>query len=151
MLSIDTNILLYAYAKDSPEHEAARSFVRESGGRDDVVISEWVLVELYNLLRNPAVFEAPLSAPRAAAVVQSYRRHPRWGLVAFPNGPTSLHDELWASAAGRSFPRRRIFDARMALCLRECGVSAFATSNVEDFRDFGFDRVWNPLSVAVQR
>jgi toxin-antitoxin system PIN domain toxin len=146
MLSIDTNLLLYAFAKECPEHEPAAEFVRDMAQRDDVVISEWVLVELYNLLRNPAVFASPLTPAEAVAVVQAYRRHPRWGLVSFPAAPTELHDALWTQAAQRAFPRRRVFDARMAMCLRACGVRSFATSNVKDFGAFGFDRVWNPLS-----
>lgn len=148
MLSIDTNILLYAFAAGSKEHEAARGFVHSVRERDDVVLSEWVLVELYNLLRNAAVFASPLSAPEAAAVVQTWRRHPRWGVVGFPPGHTDIHETLWSYAAGADFPRRRVFDARMALCLRGCGVQSFATANVRDFGGFGFDRVWNPLDPA---
>jgi hypothetical protein len=52
---------------------------------------------------------------------------------------------LWQLAAGESFPRRRIYDGRLALTLRRHGVSDFATTNVKDFEAFGFRRVWNPL------
>ncbi len=42
---------------------------------------ELVLVELYGLLRNPAVLAEPLAAHAAVAFVQTLREHPRWELV----------------------------------------------------------------------
>ena len=145
MQSVDTNILLYAYAADSPFHAPAADFLSELSGKRDVVISEWVLVELYNLLRNPAVVKKPLSAEDATDVIEAYRQHPHWGLVAWPEKTHDLHDQLWAMASRRDFARRRIFDARLALCLRACGVTSFATANVKDFQGFGFRKVWSPV------
>jgi hypothetical protein len=42
-----------------------------------------------------------------------------------------------------------VFDARLALTLRHHGVSEFATANIKDSAGFGFDRVWNPLTVEA--
>jgi hypothetical protein len=50
-----------------------------------------------------------------------------------------------ALVSRKSFARRRIYDARLALSLLRQGVTAFATANVKDFEEFGFNRVWNPL------
>ena len=41
---------------------------------------------------------------------------------------------------------RRIYDARLALCLLAHGVREFATVNVKDFAGLGFRRVFNPLA-----
>ena len=57
-----------------------------------------------------------------------------------------LAEPLWRAAASPQFPRRRIYDARLALTLRHHGVTEFATANVKDFEGFGFTRVWNPLA-----
>jgi predicted nucleic acid-binding protein len=119
--------------------------VEELWRRDDVVISELVLVELYTLLRNPVVVEHPLSGRDAVAVIDKYRRHPRWRLEGFPPDSSRLHEALWGLAAGARFGRRRIFDARLALSLLQHGVRDFATANVRDFEGFGFRRVWCPL------
>jgi predicted nucleic acid-binding protein len=81
MLSIDTNILLPAVDSGDTDHLAAAAFLRSMQGRDDVVISEFILLELYGLLRNPAVMGSPLSAVSAAAVCEAFRAHPRWQLV----------------------------------------------------------------------
>lgn len=146
MISIDANILLYSYVAASPFHEAAGSFVEELSQRDDVALSEFVLTEFYLLLRNPAVITRPLDAAAAAAVINNYRKHPRWKTLGFPPRSRELHDELWKQAASRDFARRRIYDTRMALCLIAFGVTDFATLNLKDFQNMGFQRVWNPLT-----
>ncbi len=145
MLSVDTNLLFYAYAEDRPEHEAALEWMNALIARKDIVISEFVLLEFYNLLRNQAVLKHPLTAMAATEVIQTYRRHPYWKVLGLPANGQRLHDELWQYAATAGLARRRVFDARIALSLTHQGVRSFATANVKDFEGFGFDRVWNPL------
>src|SRR6266403_1655607 len=43
MISIDANLLLYAYNEDSPRHKSALTFLTGLAVRDDVAISELVL------------------------------------------------------------------------------------------------------------
>ena len=52
----------------------ASAFIRELSMRDDVVISEFILLEMYLLLRNPAVLTKPLDAAHAVNVCACYRR-----------------------------------------------------------------------------
>jgi len=145
MLSVDTNLLVYSYSEAAPEHEAARQFIESLSLREDVVLSEFVLTELYLLLRNPAVLANPLTAPEAVEVIQNYREHPRWKIFGFPPESRELHADLWQRVAAPGFARRRIYDTRTALSLRAFGVTEFATANVKDFEGFGFEKVWNPL------
>jgi predicted nucleic acid-binding protein len=56
-------------------------------------------------------------------------------------------DGVWEKAKADGFPFRRIIDLRLALTLKQHGVTEFATSNEKDFADAGFERVWNPLVV----
>ncbi|BBY06256.1 type II toxin-antitoxin system VapC family toxin [Mycobacterium noviomagense] len=141
MLSIDTNLLLYAQNQDCPEHAAAAAFLVEYAGRTDVAICELVLMELYQLLRNPAVVTRPLDGPDAVEICQTFRRNRRWALI--ENAP--VMNEVWVLAATPGIARRRLFDARLALTLRHHGVDEFATRNINDFSDFGFSRVWDPI------
>lgn len=72
MISIDTNILFPLVVEDHPQHTQAAAFAESLGARSDVAISELILLELYNLLRNSAVMAQPLSAsvisaPRSGA------------------------------------------------------------------------------------
>lgn len=145
MTSIDANILLYSFAVASPFHLPAQRFLGELSDREDVALSEFVLAEFYLLLRNPAVLKNPLDAPAAAAVIASYRKHPRWKTLGFPPRSRELHDALWKLAAARDFARRRIYDTRTALSLTAFGVTDFATLNLKDFQGMGFKKVWNPL------
>ena len=147
MLSIDTNLLFFAYAKDRPEHLAAWQWMMEQRQREDVAISEFILVEFYRLLRNPAVMQRPLGAAEAVKVLSHYRRHPRWKLLGFTTRSQHLHDELFQVMARNDIAYRRIYDTRTALTLRHHGVTEFATTNVKDFKEFHFARVWNPVEL----
>lgn len=144
MISIDTNLLLYSLNRDCPEHERARSFVQQCSGRSDVAIAELVLLELYVLLRNPAVVAHPLGAAEAAQACRPLRTHPRWALI--ENAPVMAR--VWEIAAAPECPRRRVFDARIGLTLLHHGVSELATRNVKDFEGLGFERVFDPLANA---
>jgi uncharacterized protein len=119
--------------------------------RDDVAVSELVLVEFYTLLRSPAVLRHPLDAADAVLAVQSYRRHPRWTLLGFDPDNVGLHDELWTLAGRTPSSRGGASTMRLALSLRRQGIKEFATANVADFEDFGFERVWNPLEPPADR
>lgn len=146
MISIDTNILLPAVETGNSHHAAAAAFLESLQDREDVVISELILLELYGLIRNPAVLAKPLSADTAVDVCESFRQHPRWQVVGFPPDSRQFHDIFWPRLRAKDFARRRAFDWRAALSLRQQGVTEFATVNEKDFRGFGFVRVWNPLS-----
>jgi len=52
MLSLSTNILLPAVETRNAARAVSARFLNELHGRDDVVLSELVLLELYVLLRN---------------------------------------------------------------------------------------------------
>jgi uncharacterized protein len=138
MLSVDTNILLPAVEVENADHEAAATFLGSLQNRDDVVVSEFILLELYGLLRNPAVLAKPLSAPKAAEVCKAFRAHPRWQVIGFPPDSRDFHDQLWTHL--------RAYDLRTALSMVRNGVTEFATVNVKDFEGAGFRRVWNRLA-----
>jgi toxin-antitoxin system PIN domain toxin len=146
VLAIDTNILLPAVVASSHEHDDANAFMASVRDRDDVAVSELVLLELYVLLRNPAVLKTPLGARAAVDVCSAFRRHPRWQVIGFPVESKAFHDAFWPRLATKDFARRRAYDWRLALTLREHGVDELATANTKDFTGFGFRRVWNPLS-----
>ena len=110
-----------------------------------MAISEFILAELYGLLRNPAVLKRPLPAAEAVEVVQTYRTHPRWRLIGFPTESRTLHDTLWKNARAATFSFRRLYDIRSALTMTAQGVTELATVNVKDFEGLGFRSVWNPL------
>jgi hypothetical protein len=147
MISIDTNILFAAIDADHALHSKASAFIDSFQDRDDVVISEFMLLELYSLLRNPVVLTKPLSASAAVDVCEAFRQHPKWQVIGFPPDSRSFHDQFWPRLRGRDFARRRAYDWRAGLSLIQQGVTEFATVNLRDFQGFGFERVWNPLAI----
>jgi hypothetical protein len=104
VLSIDTNILFAAVEVSNASHEAAVAFLEGADARDDIALSELALLELYILLRNPAVLVRPLDAPKAAAVCQAFRAHPRWQVLGLPNesrASTTLFGRDWRRRSSR--------------------------------------------------
>lgn len=145
MLSIDANILLYAFNIASPWNKAAHAWLTSIQREENVAISELILAEFYGLLRNPAVLKHPLPADEAVEVLHTYRTHPRWRLIGFPIESRPLHDALWQRARAKDFAFRKLYDARSALTMTAQGVTEFATVNVKDFEGLGFRKVWNPI------
>lgn len=142
MRSVDTNILLYSLNADCAEHATAKAVIDDLASADDVVILDLVLVELYLLLRNPAVLERPLDAAEAQRICIGYRRHPTWRVA--EHAP--VMGEVWLRCADMAFPRRRIIDARLALTALHHGVREWITRNTDDFQGLGFERVTNPFA-----
>jgi toxin-antitoxin system PIN domain toxin len=146
VITFDTNLLLYALNKDCSEHsDACAFFTTLPTTPSAVVVCELVLIELYVLLRNPAVLKIPLTSAEAVSIVQAFRQHPTWALVDYPGDTTTVMDGVWIRAFQPNLGHRAVFDARLALTLRHHGVTEFATRNEAHFSDFGFTRVWNPL------
>jgi hypothetical protein len=146
MISFDTNLLLYSLNRDCPEYNDARAFFASlPTAPGTVAVCELVLVELYVLLRNPAVLNNPLDPADAVALIQTFRQHPTWTLFDYPSDASAVMDEVWHLAAQPNIGRRIVFDARLALTLRHHGVTEFATRNENHFTGFGFTRLWNPL------
>jgi len=149
MISLDTNILLAAVESRNTDHSRAAAFLESLQDRWDVAICEFILLELYVLLRNPAVLAKPLAPAAATDVCEAFRQHPRWQVIGFPPHSRAFHDAFWPKLRETDFARRRAYDWRAALLLIQQGVTEFATVNEKDFRDCGFRRVWNPLTGGV--
>ena len=143
-LGIDTNLLVYALNSDSDVHQPARAFLEDAARRSDVVLAELVLVELYLLIRNPAVFARPYGAAEAARVCKQFRENPRWQIVEC----RSVMNQVWVAAAQPGFARRRIIDLRLAHTLHAAGVTHFATRNVQDFADLELFEVFDPVAAG---
>lgn len=142
MISVDTNILVYAANQDSRHGQAARSFLESHQNNRDFVLCELVLVELYMCLRNPAMTRTPLTAPRAVAYCDALRANPSWQIV---DAAPEIRADLWRLAQQADFPFRRLIDVRLGLSLVFHRVTEFATANVKDFQGLGFLKVWNPV------
>ena len=141
MISFDTNILFAALESSASRHLPARELLEQHRDREDVVLCELMLLELFTLLRNPKICRKPMTGPQAAEAIQSLRHHPSWRVVDYA---PSIAAEVWARAA-QTPARLSIYVIRLALTLRHNNVTDFATRNVKDFQGFGFKKLWDPL------
>ena len=87
----------------------------------------------------------PLNATEAFEMIQAFRPNHRWRIVDMVPG-YRIMDDVLDEAATASFADRRIFDDRLARVLLHHGVDRFATRNLSDFRNAGFERLWDPLA-----
>jgi predicted nucleic acid-binding protein len=139
MISFDTNILLYSLVPSSPYFKAANSLIESLSKRNDVILSEFVLFELYSALRNPAIIDKPLNSKEAHSLIAEYRNHPKWMLIGFPDNSKIIHDKIWEYVElNPKISRSRIFDLRLAFSLQSFGVKEFITLNQKDFLNLGF-------------
>lgn len=144
MLTVDTNLLIHAADPDSPHHQSSRDFFREVEAQgEEFVLCELVLVELCMQLRNPAIFAKPYTAKESAAHCQALKENPAWRCVDYD---PLVASKLWQWARTTKAGFRQTIDARIAFTLLHHGVTRFATANVNHFKEFGFDEVWNPLA-----
>ncbi len=144
ILSADTNLFLYAANPDSPHHDAARRFFEElAADTSRFLLCELVLVELYMQLRNPTIFKKPKTAKEASSFCEALKSNPSWEKGDYE---PEVARSLWNWAATTTSGFRQIIDARLALTLRHHGVTHFATANDKHFGNFGFEKVWNPLT-----
>jgi toxin-antitoxin system PIN domain toxin len=143
MLTADTNLFIHATDPDSVFHDSAKRFFHwVSSEADNFVVCELVLVEIFILLRNPAVFKKPYTAKEAAGYCRALKSNPEWRCIDYD---AAVSAKLWEHASKSKAGYRHIIDARLALTLRHHGVNEFATVNTKHFEDFGFQKVWNPL------
>lgn len=143
MNSVDTNVLVHALDGDSPLHEACLPvYQRLMRERNGWVVADQVLFELYRLLRNPVVFQHPLTTARAARVIEQIRD--RSGAL-----HCAYEARHWPKVLDllRRFPDRKgvlVFDAVLAVALHGRGVTTFYTRNSRDFGAFGLFEVIDP-------
>jgi len=147
MLAADTNLFVHAADPDSPLHAKARNFFKALVHADEeFVLCELVLVELYMLLRNPAVFAKPYTPSESAGYCRALRQNPSWRCIDYD---PAVSKQLWDYATETKSGYRHIIDARLAFTLQHHGVDRFATINQKDFKGFGFREVWNPLKSII--
>jgi len=142
MISFDTNIVFSALESTEPGHLRARELLNQYADNERVALCELVLMEVYCLLRNPAVAKRPLSAEDAVMAIQRLRHHKTWRTVDYV---PDVAQAVWTVASKPGFAFRKIYDTRIALTLRHHGVTEFATRNTRDFQGFSFKKVWDPL------
>lgn len=147
MFALDTNILVYAHNVSSPFHFRAKAFIEhvmaEVNGTPitSVGLPLQVCAEFVNVCTRQSLI-TPLSLPEAIRILRRYTAFLETPII-FPK-PTQL--QTFLSLLEGTTTRKKVFDVALAATLSDNHVEGLYTVNVDDFKDFDFLRVVNPLS-----
>ncbi len=142
MILVDANLLIYAYDPDATAHVQARRWVERVLSGAEPVRFAWVTLWAFvRIITNSRVFERPMTAVEAHAVVATWLAQPNAGILE----PGESHAELFGRLlrdGQASGPL--VMDAALAAIALEHGATVCSTDR--DFSRFpGLD--WhNPLA-----
>ena len=142
MILIDANVLLYAYDGSEPRHEAASRWLEATiGGEESVGLALTTLLAFVRISTDPRVYEVPMSADQAIAVVQSWLERDNVQMI----GPSQAHWTTLAALAVAGQARGPLLmDAHLAALALEHGA-VLATVD-RDFSRFSGLRTFDPTT-----
>lgn len=145
MILVDANLLLYAANHDTPDHDAARTWLDDRLNGSARVGLPWPsLLAFVRIASNPAILQ------RAVTPFQAWRQVGQWlecETVWIPT-PGARHAEVIERLLDHPFMTSRLVpDAHLAALAIEHGLTLCSTDG--DFAKFP-DLAWeNPLSSAA--
>lgn len=141
MILVDANLLIYAYHADSPDHAASRRWLEDALGGNEFVRLAWLTVWAFlRISTHPRVFEKPLNASDAQAVVASWFAQPVCGIAEPGEHHWTILRDL-AKVGQATGPL--LMDAALAAIAIEHGATLCTTDR--DFARFPGLKWKNPL------
>jgi predicted nucleic acid-binding protein len=140
---LDTNILVHAYNKSSSYQSKASKIVKKAlQGEIDAYVSSQVLYEFFAIVTNPKRVEYPMSSDEAADLCTEL-----WACHEIEKvNPTPLTPkEVFKLARENKLSKGKIFDCVLAITAKENKIEAIYTENVDDFKNYRFIKIVNPL------
>ena len=141
MILVDANLLIYAYAREMPKHDAARDWLdRQINTRPRVGLPWPSLLAFVRLLSNPRIFENPVPV---ATVWEQVEKWLSATAVWIP-GPTENHAAILGPLMRETVSRANLVpDAHLATLAIEHGLTLCSTDG--DFARFSGLTWENPL------
>jgi toxin-antitoxin system PIN domain toxin len=140
---VDTNLLIYAAIRESPQHDRAHRLVVEWGRSAESWRITWsIAYEFLRVVTHRSALLHPLSFTVAWGFIERLRLSPSFGFLV----ETDRHAEVVRDLA-LEYPRtsgNRMHDLHITALMRENGVVELRTADV-GFHEFNFLRVVNPL------
>ncbi len=146
IFAIDTNLLVYAHNTASPFYKRAKQFIetvmneRNTEGHLMVCLPAQVLTEFVHVIIWQHL-ESPLSLKDAIQIVQDYLDS---GIKIISQQDTQI--QTFISLLNMVTTRKKIFDVALAATMKDNHIGGLYTNNVDDFKEFDFLTVINPLS-----
>lgn len=142
MILVDANLLLYAHDASDGRHEAARGWLeRTLASEPDVRFSLATLLPFVRIATDPRVYEQPMTAAEAIAVVESLLSRSNVSIASPGDRHWTVMAELAESGRARG---PLLMDAHLAALATEHGATLATTDR--DFGRFRGLRSVDPLS-----
>ncbi len=144
MILLDTNVLIYATDRLSPQHLPSRGVVDASiARRIEGVIVPQVLVEFVAAATGKAV-RSPLSVEQACAQAATFGSQIKMLVPSAESVTEWMSILLETGRAGR-----RTFDAYLAAQARSLGAATICTYNLDDFNGVSGIRLLRPEDIPI--
>ena len=141
MILLDANILIYAYASDSPFHPETKAWLEETMNRGEPIGLSWdTILAFLRIVTNPSATAAGLSGHEALAIIDSIISRSHVTVIT----PTASHwERLRGLLADLQITRNLVMDAHLAALALE--HQALLCTNDRDFLRFKGLRLTNPV------
>ncbi len=145
MYAIDTNLLVYAHNADSEFHKLSKTFIekvmneRDEDGQLTVCLPSQVIIEFVNVVTRQSLIN-PLSISEVIEVINDYLKT---GIRIVSHNTTQI--QTFLEILSKTSTRKKNFDAALAATLKDNQIQGIYTVNINDFNDFEFLDVVNPL------
>jgi len=140
---LDTNILVHAYNKSSPNQDQASKIIKKAmQGEIEVFLSPQVLYEFFAVVTSAKRVEHPIS-PREAAnlCIDLWECNEIEKLN--PSGIAPI--EVFKFVKELNLSKAEIFDCVLAVTAKENDIESIFTENVADFNHYKFIKAINPF------
>ena len=144
MIALDTNLLIYAYRKELPDHAHAYRLLSRLANGDEPWALPWPCVyEFLRVVTHHRVFDPPTDLDKALTDIESLLASP--SLVVLGEGLAHPRHLRFMVHGGRA-TGNLVHDAHIAALAHEHGVRELWTAD-HDFARFPGIRTRNPLLV----
>lgn len=134
LVMLDTNVLVYAFYQDAPQHPAAFRILDQAQNEDAFLcVTPQVLAEFYSVITTPRRVSSPFTPQEALQEVNNIRTLP--GMTVLPV-PVDVVDRWTDLVRRHPVTGRKIFDVQLIATMLGNGVKKIYTFNVADFEPF---------------
>jgi len=132
MITIDTNVLVYAHRRETALHLQAAQLLQALADGDEPWALLWPCVyEFLRVVTHPRVFDPPTKLPLALKAIESLLDCPTVVLPSeTPRHRASFLSVIAAAGAGGN----HVFDGHIAALMREHAIDEIVTTDRDFFR-----------------
>ena len=140
---LDTNILVHAYNKSSPNQKIASKILKQAIKREiEAYLTPQILYEFYAVVTDSKRVENPMKLGEAADLCLELGECREIEKI---NATQKTPNEVFGLAKEQKLVKGRIFDCIIAVTAQENKIDTIYTENVADFEKYGFIKVLNPF------